>query len=914
MFNYECSRRNGEVVGACMDGFLFGACCQLPAKNSQSSSSQADLSPSTEELLNVHEIDHVPDIPILLNPDGSPVGISSSSGTTKIDTYSSLNHLTDQAGSYTKVSTLSADSSTRKPSTTGSHHGDFMENAEKPQIPSQADLSHLENDFSSLLGHQEVLDNLRLPGLITHTDSNNDIQENHETSPVNPVTTLLSPDQILQIADPVDQLPALFAQGLGQSNYSGAETVLLNENGTLLDENNNPDEFFKPGSSNSTVQKQSTSQQTSSTPGYSQSINTATATTPGLKHTSAAGSTDGRTPTRTTIYSQSSSHQNRDPETTMLKIDVTTPMTSTFVDDEDLVRVPTITYDVHSGNKKHDELDREEIAINHIISILNATTPSSPTKITQQMQHGGSSIQTWVSLDETSRPSSSSSRLPVSRPSTTTESFPYTFYKPGRPSTYYHYDTPSTQASQGISSYSTSSSSSSSPSNYPPSRNPAFTTSSYGSANVNDYSTRPSTRPTTRPSTNPPAPTVIVLGPLGTEYTTITTAKPASRRPTTGSIRPSLVTRLPSIGTTITHNISTVISTSSASTSNNHVVSTSYISVNLKDHTSPKPEGVIASQDAEDARPPGSSDSIVTKRPSTIWTTMSSWSGKPSFHPKPLQTEDPKKPVHTVVFKETTVTDKPVTSTSVTLTTNNPTPVSTICDDETPAPDDMINFPPVRNPNLGQQEKPTIVTTSNVTGLPDNEVVNEDEIPTPGFVEDDVLTNKVDVFVHKIVESLQGNFQDLRDVVYSQKNTTVQAAATSVSTKKPPTKKPTKTTASRPSAVTTRRPGTKKPTRPSGPSQKPGSGEKPASRPTKAPSAKPRPTSSASPTTKKPQSTPAKRPKPTRKATTTTTSSTTPRPEAVEEEATTEVSTEVDDTTPDYRTRMYRSVRNSQFD
>ncbi|KAH8277734.1 hypothetical protein KR018_004423 [Drosophila ironensis] len=30
MFNHECAQRGGEVVGACMDGFLFGACCQIP--------------------------------------------------------------------------------------------------------------------------------------------------------------------------------------------------------------------------------------------------------------------------------------------------------------------------------------------------------------------------------------------------------------------------------------------------------------------------------------------------------------------------------------------------------------------------------------------------------------------------------------------------------------------------------------------------------------------------------------------------------------------------------------------------------------------------------------------------------------------------------------------------------------------
>lgn len=32
MFNHECAQRGGIVVGACMDGFLFGACCQVSSK------------------------------------------------------------------------------------------------------------------------------------------------------------------------------------------------------------------------------------------------------------------------------------------------------------------------------------------------------------------------------------------------------------------------------------------------------------------------------------------------------------------------------------------------------------------------------------------------------------------------------------------------------------------------------------------------------------------------------------------------------------------------------------------------------------------------------------------------------------------------------------------------------------------
>ena len=29
MFNFECQQQRGQVVGACLDGFLFGACCHL---------------------------------------------------------------------------------------------------------------------------------------------------------------------------------------------------------------------------------------------------------------------------------------------------------------------------------------------------------------------------------------------------------------------------------------------------------------------------------------------------------------------------------------------------------------------------------------------------------------------------------------------------------------------------------------------------------------------------------------------------------------------------------------------------------------------------------------------------------------------------------------------------------------------
>lgn len=34
MFNFACQQQRGQVVGACLDGFLFGACCHLPVDDS----------------------------------------------------------------------------------------------------------------------------------------------------------------------------------------------------------------------------------------------------------------------------------------------------------------------------------------------------------------------------------------------------------------------------------------------------------------------------------------------------------------------------------------------------------------------------------------------------------------------------------------------------------------------------------------------------------------------------------------------------------------------------------------------------------------------------------------------------------------------------------------------------------------
>ncbi|XP_048505114.1 serine protease filzig isoform X2 [Athalia rosae] len=1002
MFNYECTQRNGEVVGACMDGFLFGACCQLPAKQEGEGMYEIGLNNGGGQ--NVYEVDQVPDIPILLNPDGTPMGVLTSSqgadygqnGKPGVIDGSNVNNpklptLSDVLGgggnSNTKFSTF-------EPSTPTFHYADTNGNAEKTQIP-QVDVSHLETDFPALLHQQSILDDLRLPGLITHSDSNNDLQDHQEMGNVDTVTTFLNPDQVLQIADPVDQLPVLFAQGLSQNNHSSADTVLLNKNGSIFMESNNPDDLFVPGSKpnggnnfqgltrlpvdtmhkieqvtqkvESLTQKilaesDMGSRPTSLSPQFSSTKKTPpmtdrpvystqklpsvtyelyslpsrtprpTAELPTLAHVTPLVNSNspskypGNEHSATAINEITSEKYTKWIST--LKNGATTPMTpTTDAKDDDLIRVPMINYDAQSGNKKDDAVDHEENSINHIISLLNNSDPSpEPEPLPEPNAHpdphdDNSGIQTWVSIDGTSV-APPKIRLPSVRPSgepeATTVTFPYTFYKPNQGSVYYDYEVsqqtenPDKANTHGISS-----------NTYAP------VASTHGSF---DSSSSTQTIYSNRPSTNPPAPTVIVLGPLGTEFITKVDHKTPVRRPTT-TTQPT-ISKKPTFSTTITHNINTVISTNNAETNNTRVVSSSYISVDLKDGTtSTKP---VFTNTATTPKPVGSQDTvrpvtyeevvtkrpdetiyqeIETKKPPTTLVTLSTWSEKPTFHLKPSYAQPGGAavtwPEDSVIPHNPIILNDPIFfNTEGSATPSTP-------EDETAAPDEFNNFPPVRNPNLNmsltasQQEKPTIVETFNQTLYPDFGVIDDNEIPTPAFIEDEVLGNKVDNFVNKIVESLQSNFDDLGEVIYKKKNATTPSPSDSVvtkkptaggTTKKPPTRRPA-TPASSSSQTPTKKPTPTKlpPTRVSTTTQKTVTPSNKPVRPNKVSTLKPKPTPQSSSPTSSPQVV-TKRPKPVRKPTVSTTSST--EAESAETERPLVSSTEV--TTSGYKPNYKR--------
>ncbi|XP_028028728.1 serine protease lint [Bombyx mandarina] len=174
------------------------------------------------------------------------------------------------------------------------------------------------------------------------------------------------------------------------------------------------------------------------------------------------------------------------------------------------------------------------------------------------------------------------------------------------------------------------------------------------------------------------------------------------------------------------------------------------------------------------------------------------------------------------------------------------------------SPDDLINFPPVRNPMLNATGSNTALYNTSIS-LADNEldILHDIDFTTPTWKEDEKFKDKMNIFVSKIVGSLQGTFQELHDIVILDKKpnlttTTQKPKKTLATTKKPlvTTRKPVRLT------PTTRRPTTRT-----------------TKKPTKLTTAARRTTTTAAPTTtvastKKPVTT-TKKTKPTKKATTT---------------------------------------------
>ncbi|KAH8331414.1 hypothetical protein KR074_002776 [Drosophila pseudoananassae] len=113
------------------------------------------------------------------------------------------------------------------------------------------------------------------------------------------------------------------------------------------------------------------------------------------------------------------------------------------------------------------------------------------------------------------------------------------------------------------------------------------------------------------------------------------------------------------------------------------------------------------------------------------------------------------------------------------------------------SPNDFVNFPPVRNPNLNMSAASSAVTSDL-------------ELSTPAFVEDVVLKDKMHTLVHKLVASLQGNFEALADMIEepgsNKTASTYQAGAGGTKPVRVTTRKPVRVATTTRPKVTTKKP------------------------------------------------------------------------------------------------------------
>lgn len=225
---------------------------------------------------------------------------------------------------------------------------------------------------------------------------------------------------------------------------------------------------------------------------------------------------------------------------------------------------------------------------------------------------------------------------------------------------------------------------------------------------------------------------------------------------------------------------------------------------------------------------------IITKKPlysekPVVFTSLAALGTTPGYESKPINNDfdDPGYYGISSTSRPVVANFQTVTSSSIyTVVDDNligsSSPIygpSTVNDEIYTSPNDLNNFPPVRNPNLN---------ASLHNGL---STVEDYDISTPQFVEDELLNDKMSLLVSKIVESLQDSFHNLADVVVENKTDNTQRPSTvkrPQSTKKPPQRATTK----RPPLT---RPATTKPPRPSSISLRPSSSSKPNRRTTKRP-------------------------------------------------------------------------------
>ncbi|XP_041983315.1 serine protease filzig [Aricia agestis] len=759
MFNHECIQRGGEVVGTCMDGFLFGACCQLKS-DSQS---------------------HIPKGP----------GVVMTSYLDYPDAETDTEDYDEQLTAW---------------------HNSF-----KPVVTP---------------GYRPNSNNVVVSTPKAEEDSSTELQAEIISEGLSQITnTLLSTppkDNSFVYVKP-DKQDGLYTHST--IDHGMAETILIHKNGSVVDNVVRPSDFNIQISS---MQTKPTVPPPSTHPSSpSIIISTHRPVKPVFKPKPDKTTVKSTTTEKYIMVSTITKDTQKPPElssinsiiqmlnesTPSMKEDVT-PSTIDFVENKSSPSPGTI-----SPGTLISSYPINFISTGHFVTMKPSTVISSPvsfsnTKIaTTQQPEFSSVLTTTSSKPQYQKPKPTKPEHSSPKPSQSTSQAIEEFNK---------YPTDPEDFGQTITTFSYVSSTTPMPSTTtrqrPPStsyvtgskplRRPATPSPSI----INTYETAPDTFSSVTP-------TVIVLSSLPP-------TKPSSSEETHFVEISQEPFKKPISQITVNNNIETT----------NNI----YMNKPSQTQTKPKP-----SNDK-----PSSPTVVITPKPSPTTTPLPI---KASIRPRPTTTVIPSYDPYTELYT-----------------------VSTLRPEFQTSSDDLINFPPVRNPMLNATgSNPSVFNTS--VAISDNELdlhITDVDISTPTWQEDEKLNEKMNLFVNKIVGSLQGTFQELHDIVILDKKPNVPSITIPSSTLKPPrktiaTKKPTTTT--------------KKPLRLTNPTTK-----KPTVKTTKKPSkvtttAVRKPTTTPAPTTTstKKSVTTTKKGKPTRKVTTTTaaaTTSTEPADEVTTEE------------------------------
>lgn len=766
MFNYECTQMGGSVVGSCVDVFLFGACCRLPAgvkvptaiEHSASTAAAATTTtpgPHFNELPPLTFQQPVADT-ILLHRNGSAVQ----------NTY----RPDDLFGNFTA-----------------------MIQANRDRFPPAADMTEVMQQYNTEGGYHQQL---------------------HQ------------------------QRPSPFAGNnkiTSKVDYGDAATIKLQMSQSLSSSSSSP-----------------VSKSTDSLPNFRK-------TTPSATTLQATTSKQGYGGVHHNHHRPSAADDYYD---NMVLIPTLTVNDPNVKENNSIHHILSIlNYTPPAPDRNH--MDSMDTSPSYAIYQSTGPPPTSPP-----------ALYTWGSIDGDSKsPGYGASTFPVTRPSSTIHSSTSAQQHYDRPTGYYG-STPSTTTTTsshhlpGPHFHVLSSTTTAKPSE-PVAPTVIVLSPANDSKYPNKYTTPSSNLYTSGSSSYRPQPashvkpsqSIIVTGKpsVSAAYTTTGTYHhpqqqdasfvpvssttmadkyySANYQPTTGSVHTSAK---PLVSTNYGYRPSSTTTTTTTTTTgppptlnsalhhdagtNNNVFTTVITSVNHQYHNKYQPTTAVN----------GGSSSYSTAKPAvndggTVAVLSTSAGGyRPSAsvdddYPTPvvtpatqvfitasdvhhLQQHHIQQQLHNHLQHHTSSSSYPVTGVQGSTTTAD--------DDVAAVPfnsTDTFAFPPVRDPYVNltaatQQEKPDVTV---VDAVGDYDV---DTDSNPQFTADDNLDDKVHLFVEKVVQSLQGNFEDLEKVLLagdpSSSNVTVgnddpsgwpvKKPTTATPTSATPTKKPTRPAAVKP--------------------------------------------------------------------------------------------------------------------